>query len=325
MIPADFACPDADQCYFTILGFDPNGGVYLASWRANDLRVIAIDHRGDLVPGWPIVLDEYDWSDLQLGPDGTLFAIRRPIGTPTFDPSRGKIDELAELWAFGSNGKPRSGWPVPVPSVGGYVLGAQGDVVVRSLIDDIGELCSYPRRTVFTVLDLDGRTASGWPRGSTGLASFPALGGDGTLYYVSATYKVYAHDRAGEVKRGWPVPVPGAGNGCGPVGPSVAPDGTIYVVGDEVSALSSDGRPLSGWPYRLPAHAGAPCFDTDCVGGSSVDRHLPRRDGLCRGPSHRPIGGSGGGGGHRPARSPQGGMALSRAVRRERSHRRAQR
>ena len=156
---------------------------------------------------------------------------------------------------------------MPVPSVGGYVLGAQGDVVVRSLIDDIGELCSYPRRTVFTVLDLDGRTASGWPRGSTGLASFPALGGDGTLYYVSATYKVYAHDRAGEVKRGWPVPVPGAGNGCGPVGPSVAPDGTIYVVGDEVSALSSDGRPLPGWPYRLPAHAGAPCFDTDCVGG----------------------------------------------------------
>lgn len=265
-IPADFACSAADQCYFTILDFDPNGGVYLASWRANDRRVIAIDHGGDLMPGWPIVLDEYDWSDLQLGPEGTLFAIRRPIGTPTYDPSRGKIDELAELWAFGTNGKPRSGWPVPVPNVGGYLSGRH-QVVVRSLIDDIGELCSSPRRTVFTVLDLDGRTASGWPRGSTGFASFPALGQDGTLYYVSATHKVYAHDRVGNVKTGWPVAVPGAGDGCGPLRPSLAPDGTIYVVGDEVSALSSDGRPLPGWPFRLPAHVNAPCFDTECVGG----------------------------------------------------------
>ena len=154
-------------------------------------------------------------------------------------------------------------------------MGAQGDVVVWSLINDVGELCSDPRRTVFTMLDLDGRTTSGWPRGSTGFASFPALGEDGTLYYVSATHNVYAHDRAGEVKPGWPVPVPGAGNGCGPVSPSLAPDGTIYVVGDEVSALSSDGRPLSGWPYRLPAHVNAPCFDTDCVGGHAASAISP--------------------------------------------------
>ena len=39
------------------------------------------------MPGWPIVLDDYEWSDLQVGPDGTLFAIRRPVGTPTLDPS----------------------------------------------------------------------------------------------------------------------------------------------------------------------------------------------------------------------------------------------
>lgn len=274
-VPADFACPDSAQCGFSILDVEPSGGAYLTRGLGDELRVFAIDALGATMPGWPMSLGDHDWSGLQVGPDGALFAIRRPIGTPTFDPSRGLIDDDAQLWAFEPNGKPRAGWPVPVPSIRGYLLGSQGDVAVWSLIDDVGELCPHPRRTVYTVLTADGRTATGWPRGSTGLASFPALDKAGTLYYVSATHKVYAHDRTGEVRGGWPVPVPGAGGGCGPVTPRVAPDGTIYVAGDEFWALSGDGAALPGWPYRPASQVDAPCFDSECLGGPAANAIAP--------------------------------------------------
>jgi outer membrane protein assembly factor BamB len=247
----------------------------LTNQRAEGPRLIAVDASGRVKPGWPISLDDQDWSGQQLGSDGSLFLVRRPTGTPTYDPSRGVIDDDAELWAFGPDGNPRSGWPVPVPNIGGYLIGPQGSVVVRSLINDVGELCSNPRRTVFTVLDRDGRTVPGWPRGSTGYASSPVVGADGTVYYVSATYKVYAHDRAGEVKAGWPVAVPGTGNGCGPESPHLAPDGTIYLVGDQVLALSPDGGSRPGWPYRPAGQLIGPCFDTECYGGHGAPTFAP--------------------------------------------------
>ena len=268
-VPDDFACRAPGQCSFGVL-VEPSGGVYLTQQGADEQRVIAIDPQGDMRPGWSLVLDDHAWSDMRVGPNGTLFAIRRPVGTPTFDPDQGVIDDDAQLWAFGSNGKPRAGWPVPAPDIRGYGFGPQGDVVIWSLIDDMGELCPGPRRTVFTVLEPDGATRSGWPRGSTGYASFPALGADGTLYYVSATHKVYAHDRTGEVKDGWPVLVPGAANGCGPGTPHVAPDGTVYVAGDELAALSPNGVALSGWPYRPATQVSPPCLDSECFGGPAV-------------------------------------------------------
>ena len=181
----------------------------------------------------------------------------------------------SRLAAFAENGSPRPGWPVTVPDRSGYVLGPQGTVVVRSLVDDVGELCSNPRRTVFTVLGADGRTLPGWPRGSTGYASSPVVDAEGTVYYVSATLKAYAHDRAGEVETGWPVAVPGARNGCGPEKPHLAPDGTIYVVGDEFTALSADGRPRPGWPLRPPGNLTGPCFDSECYGGHAAPAFGP--------------------------------------------------
>ena len=199
---------------------------------------------------------------MQVAPDGNLFAVRRPVGMPIFDPSRGMIDDDAQLWAFGSTGEARPGWPVPVPNINHYQVTPQGDVVVRSFIDDLGELCNNPRRTVFTVIGPDGRTRPGWPRGSRGYASSPAIGDDGTLYYVSATHRVYAHDRTGEVKDGWPVLVPGAAGGCGPPTPHIGRDGTIFVAGDALAALTPDGIALSGWPFRPAEQVSPPCLDS---------------------------------------------------------------
>ena len=86
------------------------------------------------------------------------------------------------------------------------------------------------------------------------------MGEDGTVYYVSARGNVYAHARTGEVKPGWPVPVPGVYPGCGVDGPHLSPSGTIFVLGDEVVAMAPGG---SAWRYRpRGALAGTSC-DTD--------------------------------------------------------------
>jgi outer membrane protein assembly factor BamB len=280
-MPADFTCPDGapyntddprtpavdDPCYPPRVDVAANGVAYLTNHRATGPLLLAIHPSGTIVPGWPVSLDDKDWSLPQLGPDGSVYLVGRPTGTPTYHPTRGVIDTDAKLWALGPNGTQRSGWPVPVPNIRGFLIGPNGDVVVSSLIDDVGELCSNPRRTVFTVIGPDGQIRPGWPRGSTGHASSPVVGADGTVYYVSATAKVYAHDRAGEVKSGWPLAVPGASNGCGPENPHLAPSGTVHVVGDEVYAASPDGGTPAGWPHRPAGELVAPCIDSECIGG----------------------------------------------------------
>jgi hypothetical protein len=265
-LPADFACPAGGYC-FNRVEFGPDGTAYLSHWRhAGGLEVIAIDASGAIVPGWPVGPGGQGvwWSNVQVGSDGTLFILRLPDGS----------ESPASLAAYAPDGSPRPGWPVSVPDVGGYALGPQGTVVVWSLIDNAGELCLEPRRTVFTVLGFDGRTLPGWPRGSTGYASSPVIDADGSVYYVSARKNLYAHDRTGEIKAGWPVAVPGAINWCNPMSPYLAPDGTIYVLandqvlGSEVAARSPDGSSRPGWPYRPTGDLSWwPGLDTD--GGPS--------------------------------------------------------
>jgi hypothetical protein len=256
-VPADFGCLSGSACFDSV-AFGPNGTAYLSHWRqVGGLQVIAIDASARKVPGWPIAPEGRGvwWSNAQVGSDGTLFMLRKPDGS----------EKPGIVAAFGPDGRPRPGWPVSVPDIVGYRLGPQGTVVAWSWVDDVGELCSNPRRTVFTVLGPDGRASAGWPLGSKGFASNPVADADGTVYYVSALGNVYAHDRAGAIKAGWPVAVAGSANGCGPKSPHLAPDGTIYVLGDAVTARSSDGRSRPGWPYRPTGRLIVPCLDIDCV------------------------------------------------------------
>lgn len=250
-VPASSACFAGEPCVsHLIVGSD--GTAYLSSWRDTEdqTEIIAIDAAGKIKPGWPVaVAERYGWfSDAMLGSDGTLFILSRPDGS----------EGQAILSAFEPDGSLRPGWPVPI--TGRYILGPEGTVVVTWGVDDTGELCTNFRRTVFTVLGTDGRTLPGWPRGSNGTASGPVVGADGTVYYVSAVGNVYAHDRAGEVKSGWPVSVSGVFPGCGFYGPYLGPDGTVYVLGDEVVALSPDG---TGWRYRPEGGLGWFNCDTD--------------------------------------------------------------
>ncbi|TMF33333.1 MAG: hypothetical protein E6I26_14385 [Chloroflexi bacterium] len=274
-IPPSLACPTGNTCYPALLSVASDGTAYVRTQGGPRVQALAVDGAGAVKPGWPIELPELEWSGDQLGPDGTVFLVGRPAGTPTFDPTRGVVDEGAELWAFGSDGRPRPGWPMSVPNIRGFLISPQGDIVISGLIDDVGELCNNPRRTVFTVVAPDGRTRPGWPRGSTGLASLPVVGADGTVYYMSATKKVYAHDQAGVVRPGWPVEVPGGGDGCGPERPHLAPDGTLFAVGDVVLAMSADGTFPAGWPYRPSGETIGPCFDSECLGGHGTPAFGP--------------------------------------------------
>ena len=243
-VPPASTCSTSADCGL-VVGSD--GTAYLTSGYQTgyETQIVMINAAGTIERGWPVALDRrnWSWSDPELSSDGSVFILSRFNGSES--------STAISLSAFAPDGSPRPGWPVSVPGMVGYLLGPEGTVVVWSLIDYVREGCPRPRSTVFTVLGPDGRTLSGWPRRSTGLASSPAVGGDGTVYYVSALGDVYALDRAGEIKAGWPVPVPGAlvTSACGPAKPYMAPDGTTYVLGDEVTALSPDGSSRPRWPY----------------------------------------------------------------------------
>jgi hypothetical protein len=250
-IPASSACLAGPECVILLI-VGPDRTAYLTVWHQtqNQTQIIAIDAAGEIKPGWPIAVTErYGWfSDPRLGSDGTLFISTHPDGG----------DSEASLAAYDPDASLRPGWPVPLP--GRYILGPRGTVVVWWGIDDRGELCTDYRRTVFTVLGPDGTTQPGWPRGSEGSASWPVVAADGTVYYVSARGNVYAHDRAGEVRSGWPVSVPRVFPGCGEYGPFLGPDGTVLVLGEEVVAISRDGN---AWRYRPDGALSGISCDTD--------------------------------------------------------------
>lgn len=287
-IPSELACPAGppfntddprtaaadDPCYPVRIAVASDGTAYLQTRPPVRGQLLAIDGAGTVKAGWPIDLEGYDWADAVVA-DGGVYIDRRPLGPPSVNSIGGFVDDRAQLMAFGLDGTGGPGWPVPVPEIRGYLPGSHGNVVVWSVEDDLGELCSNPRRTVFTILGPDGKHLPGWPRGSTGNASAPVVGDDGTVYYVSATHRLYAHDLTGDVKAGWPVAVPGAGDACGPERPHLAPDGTIYSIGDDVMAVSADGRPAPGWPYHPDGQLTGPCLDSECYGGHGAPRFGP--------------------------------------------------
>jgi hypothetical protein len=265
-VPVDLACVLGPCLERPLVG--PDGTIHLPLRRpAGRLDVLALDHAGSPRPGWPIHAGAPGLfsSDPRVGPDGTLFVHSEPDdGTAS-----------ANLDAWGPDGRRLAGWPASMAALSRYVIGRDGAVVVWSLVDDVGELCPNPGRTLFTRLGAGGDVSPGWPRGSTGLASEPVVAADGTLHYVSARGNVYAHDAAGDIKDGWPFPIPEAVGGCGPARPYLAPDGTVVVatdhdrLGSSVNVVGRDGRARPGWPVR-PGDLGGPCLDSECFGGAGA-------------------------------------------------------
>jgi len=175
-----------------------------------------------------------------------------------------------------------SGFPIPFHRMVDY-RPLQGSVVAADL-----EKTGHPDLVVslttgmITVVRADGSTPPGWPRlfdqlpqpaYPYGDAAVGDLDGDGSSEIVTCVVSgnvprrnfLYAFRADGSDLPGWPVEMKAPGQGyysCSAAGVLLADlngDGRKDVVRgmnlDEVQAFDGSGRPLPGWPVRLPPDA----------------------------------------------------------------------
>ena len=169
-------------------------------------------------------------------------------------------EAVDSLHLVGPDGRPRAGWPITLSGAGlGYRFTLDGTLAAwwyEDLRPDT--LDTQAARTKFTMIGPNGRTLPGlWPISSIGTATDPVVTRDGSLFYVSATGKVWGHDRTGKIIAGWPYRLSQR------VTPELRPDGRLqfilggYERGDGTTTDSqvivlTTGR-ASGWPYRTSA------------------------------------------------------------------------
>lgn len=231
--------------------------------------IVVIDAAGRIIPGWPVVLDgvglDSVWgAPVQLGPDGTVYA----LGTPN------DLGEMARFWAYAPDGSLRPGFPVTLESrVAGYLL-ARDRVLVVSYVargtTPEGLCPEFLGKSVLSELKLDEQVVPGWPVTAPGWASRPVIGADGTVYYLAGD-RFFAHFPDGSVRLGWPVAISPVSPECADYGPYLATDGTVYAMDDDIglAAFGADGQARPGWPFE-PANGFAGWFCTmDAMGGPS--------------------------------------------------------
>ncbi len=174
------------------------------------------------------------------------------------------------------------GFPIPFHRTVDY-RPLQGSVVAADL-----ERTGHPALVVslttglITVVRADGSTPPGWPRlfdrlpqpaYPYGAAAVGDLDGDGSSEIVTCVVSgnmprrnfLYAMRADGSDLPGWPIEIkpPGTGyyscSGAGVLLADLTGDGRMDVVRgmnlDEVQAYDGSGRPLPGWPFRLPPDA----------------------------------------------------------------------
>jgi hypothetical protein len=239
-------------CEITMYTVGEDGTVYAGCNRADQTNIVALDTTGSVLSGWPVNATKARDESVV----GSAVAANRD-GKPYLYVFDGQA-----LTALGIDGHPRPGWPTPVAGSSPRMFIArnglpatEGNIVVWSYDG------SPITRSIFTIIGPDGQTRPGWPRGSKGEAMDVSVAPDGTLYYLSATGRLYRHLRDGDVASGWPVIIPGAASlGCKPDGGrqclSIGSDGTAYVAAlgpdgaSMLMALDRNGQPLPGWPYK---------------------------------------------------------------------------
>jgi len=239
-------------------------GVAWIACKIDDQQVLfgAVDVSGASVPGWPISATGYPLR-VEVGRDGTVY-----LGTVN---EAG--DGILSIHAFGPDGHPRAGWPMALPRTADFAIAPDGTVVgwwYEGVKEEEDGLCSglQAARTKYTMIGPNGRTLPGrWPVTSIGNATAPVIGKDGSLFYTSATAKVWGHDRGGNIIDGWPYQLPYA------VPLELRPDGRLmFIVEDgtgsdsEVIVLTTAGRVASGWPYRTSSSLYGPQCCLDCCG-----------------------------------------------------------
>ena len=249
-------------CWPQNLAVGTDGVAYVAC-MIDDQQVLfsAVDVSGASVPGWPIRATGYPLR-VEAGPDGTVY-----LGTVN-----DAGDGVLSIHAFDLDGHPKAGWPTALPRTADFAIAPDG-TVVGWWYEDLEEetLDLQAARTKFTMTGPNGKTLPGrWPITSIRTATAPIVTKDGSIFYTSATGKVWGHDRSGNIIDGWPYRLPYR------VPPELRPDGRLmFIVGggtradgtasdSEVIVLTTAGRMASGWPYRTSSSIDGPMCCIDC-------------------------------------------------------------
>ena len=246
-----------------------DGVAYVACTTEDERTVVSsFAVTGSARPGWPVEATGQpapgsgDSIGIGVGPDGTVY-----VGTTTGADGRG-----FSIHAFEPDGRPRPGWPRTLPGVAQRFSLAPDGIVVGWWYEGVktDTLDVQAARTKYTMIGPSGRTLPGWPVTSIGTATAPAIAQDGSIFYTSATAKVWGHDRSGQIIDGWPYQLPER------VAPELRPDGRLmFILGgwtaddgtgsdSEVIVLTTAGRVASGWPYRTSASLDGPQCCADC-------------------------------------------------------------
>jgi hypothetical protein len=229
--------------------FDDAGNAVVTCDTDAGSRVVAIDANGD--PAWDTPLQLRGGSRLERGTDGTLY-----VASSTGD----------GLVALGPDGTPLAGWPVATSDGTDFVALPSGRLLAWWHDGADQDICHGGGRTVYTVVGADGAAKDGWPQSVAGYGSAPAVGPDGSIYVVDDARHAIAFGPDGAIRDGWPARVSGKTGSCfGPPTPSLASDGTLFVVtggtapDGAIEAIGPDGRPLNGWPLAPDAEFAYPC------------------------------------------------------------------
>ncbi|MFL5673404.1 MAG: hypothetical protein ACJ779_00205 [Chloroflexota bacterium] len=293
----EIGCDDDSKCFLTLYGsagtkqdgwpvalagncdgsnvaVGPEESAFVECTADGKAVVTGLDRSGNALPGWPVKLkgpaaSSY-WNDftypevsrhVAVGPDGTVYAAASPKGEKSY-----VIHRLAR------DGHERAGWPVAFAAgLHGFTVERDGVLVAWSYEHPLAEMQFDARRTEFTEMGQDGKVLAGWPRGSTGAASGPVVSDDGMLFYVSASGKIWGHDRHGEIIAGWPYEL------ASPAAPALRADGSLmFIESSRVVVLDGHAKNVGHWPYTTKGSFIAPGCDT---GDYSYPLDATARDG----------------------------------------------
>jgi hypothetical protein len=230
----------------------PDGSVYIDGMPA-------LNSTGHARAGWLVLPNGDRASVVGFGTDGTIYA------TEDTDTADGDSTDT-KLYAFGSNGKVKSGWPLDFGNEPDFEIGPAGTVYAFSYTDS---------GTTVTVLDSAGKSKAHWTFGagfnsSCGDAILP----DGTLFYSytastgsDCSIAVFGPTgkrlSANSPARGWDELTMSAAGTVVAVGYDYEPYSTTVVAQTRIAVIGTDGNPAAGWPIALEGAASMPSFGAD--------------------------------------------------------------